>query len=449
MPWLGRSFAPLALAIALAGALGSSPSVALAEARNDSREVALRAVEQWRAAGAIVTPMAPRFVFDDESVVIPMPPALGPDGAPAPNAGTCTHVALVGPRGLSFRAKLSDASSDPLAPEPTARATSVAGVLELIRCDASKPVRNVVITSDAGRGTIEMVVAQSPPDLPALTTIIPERTGGALPPAPEAGALPALASPEKRAEAAETRAKREGAGTVTRSTFHAADDGSGENEVALAPGCHRVELFAKDPRTDNPGRRFRLDVDAEIRDADGDKLLARDRTEAPDARLETCVGRPTRATVVFVGAVPKSDVTATVASWSLPNRLPALWGPVARGKMARAMFTRHVAIPADDPVFVAQGTSGTTPLPLPVEVGACYVAVVAISHGHPRTLQLRALVGSHDSTDERGAAEEAALTSFCVGPKENARIEVTARPSGIGWGLAVYRVKSAVWEAGR
>ncbi|AKV02401.1 hypothetical protein AKJ09_09064 [Labilithrix luteola] len=423
--------------------------MALADARNDSREVALRVVEQWRAAGANVMPMPPRFVFDDESVVIPVSPALGADGTPVPSGGTCTHVALVGPRGLSFRAKLSDASSDPLAPEPAARATSVAGVLELIRCDGSKPVRNFVITSDAGRGTIEMVVAQSRPDLPALATIIPERTGGALPPPPEAGALPPLATPEKRAEAAETRAKREGAGTVTRSVFHAADDGSGEEEVSLAPGCHRVELFAKDPRTDNPARRFRLDVDAEIRDADGDKLLARDRTEAPDARLEACVGRQTRATVVFVGAVPKSDVTATVASWSLPNRLPALWGPIARGKMARAMFTRHIAIPSEDPVFTAQGTSGTTPLPLPVEVGACYVAVVATTHGHPRTLQLRALVGPHDSTDERGAAEETALTSFCVGPKETARIEVTARPSGIGWGLAVYRVKSGVWEAGR
>jgi hypothetical protein len=409
-------------------------------ARADAREVADRVVEQWRGVGGHVTALPTRFLFDDETVVVPVP---------ADEASGCTHIALIGARGLSFRAKLSDAASDPLAPEVGARATSLAGVVELRRCGGGRPIRHVVVTSDAGRGALEVIVARAPSALPSLTSVIPERTGGALPPVPEAGALPVLPPPEKRADVAEARAKREGARIEARTPLRAGDDGGGEAELELDAGCHRVELFARDPRADRVGRRFRLDVDAELRDPANDRVLARDRTEAPDVRLEACVGKTTRVNVVFAGAPPNGEVTTTTASWPLPQRLPTLWGPLPRSKMARVMFTRHVAVPSDDPVFLAQGSSGTTPLPIPVETGGCYLAVVALTHGHARSLQIRSVVGARESTDERGATEEAALSAFCVTAHESARVEVHARGTGVGWGLAVFRVKSAVWEAGR
>jgi hypothetical protein len=420
--------------VLLAVVLGSGP------ARADAREVADRVVDQWRAAGGHVTALPTRFVFDDETVVIPIP---------VDDATGCTHVALIGARGLSFRARLSDATSDPLAPEVGGRATSLAGVVELRRCGAARPIRHVVVTSDAGRGALEVVVARAPSAMPALTSVIPERTGGALPPVPEAGALPALPPPEKRAEIAEARAKREGARIDARTPLRAGEDGGGETELALAAGCHRVEVFAREARNERFGRRFRLDVDAELRDPGNDRVLARDRTEAPDARLEACVGRTTRVNVVFAGAPPNAELTSTLASWPLPERLPSLWGPVTRSKMARVMFTRHVAIPADDPVFLGQGSSGTTPFPVPVETGGCYLAVVALTHGHARSLQIRSVVGARESTDERGAAEEAALSAFCVNAHESAHVEVHARGTGVGWGLALFRMKSGVWEAGR
>jgi hypothetical protein len=226
----------------------------------------------------------------------------------------------------------------------------------------------------------------------------------------------------------------------------AGEDGSGSEDIDLEEGCHRIEVFGREivPHS-RSGRRFRLDLDAELRD--DDHLLARDRTEAPDARLETCVGNPTQVSLAFAGAQPGSPVLVTRGTWPLPARLPPLWGPVTRSKMARAMFLRHVAVPADDPVYLAQGASGTTPLPLSVETGACYVAVVGIARGHARQLQLRAIVGARESTDERGAAEEAALTAFCVRAHEPARLEITSRGTGVSWGLALFRVKSGVWEA--
>lgn len=426
---------------ALTAAVLLVPGLARADG---GRDVSERVVEQWRAAGGHVTQLASRFIFDDETSLVPIPAS----DEPVPPGG-CTHVAIVGARGVSFRAKLSDATFDPLAPEIGARGTSLAGVVELRRCGTGRPIRHVVVTSDAGRGALEVIVARAPSALPSLTSVIPERTGGALPPMPEAGALPPLPTMEKRAELAETRAKRDGARIDSRTTLRAGDDGSGESELVLAAGCHRVELFARDPRTDRPGRRFRLDVDAELRDPTSDRVLARDRTEAPDARLEACLGRSTRVVVVWAGAPPNGDITATVASWPLPQFLPTLWGAIARSKMARVMFTRHVAIPSDDPVFLGQGSSGTTPFPIPVEAGGCYVAVVALTHGHARSLQIRAVVGARESADERGAAEEAALSAFCVGAHETARVEVHARGPAIGWGLAVYRVKSGVWETAR
>ena len=418
------------------------------EARADAaREVAERVAVQWRGAGGQTTSMPTRFLFDDETTLIPIP---APPVAESEEGAGCTHVALVGARGLSFRARLAGATNDPLVPEAGGRAASLAGVLELRHCGPGSPIRHVIVTSDAGRGSLEVVVARAPSALPALASVIPERTGGALPPVPEAGALQALAPPEKRAEIAEARGRREGARIDSRTPLRAGDDGAGDAELALAPGCHRVELFARDPREGHVGRRFRLDVDAELRDpSNSDRLLARDRTEAPDARLEACVGRATRVTLVFAGAPPKGELISTLASWPLPQRLPSLWGPVARSKMARVMFTRHVAIPVDDPVFLAQGSSGTTPFPASVEVGACYLAIVALTHGHARSLQIRTVVGARESTDERGAAEEGALSAFCVSAHESARIEVHARGTGVGWGLALFRVRSGIWEAGR
>ena len=410
------------------------------DARADARIIASRVLEQWKTAGAKATMLPSRFVFDDETVLIPIPSVEG--------TGSCIHVAVIAARGLSFHAKLEGASNDPLLPDTGARANSLAGVLELRRCEP-RGVRHIQVTSDAGRGAVEVIVARSPGNLPNLPAVIPERTGGVLPPVPEAGMLPALAVPEKRAQAAEQRAQREGGTVVPRLGGRAGDDGSGEVEVTLQAGCHRLEVFARDPRADRPGRRARLDVDAELRDSSDDKLLARDRTEAPDARLEACVGRATTASIVFAGAPPATDVIVTRAGWVLPASLPEVWGPSARGRMARVLYTRHVAAPSEAPVFLAQGATGGTPLPLSVEVGGCYVAIVGVVRGTPRALQLRAFVGARESTDERGAADQAALTAFCVRAQETARLEVQARGAGVQWGLAVYRVRSGVWEIGR
>jgi hypothetical protein len=422
--------------------LAAAPAEAAPEAfeKGDARAVTARLETEWKNAGAKTTTLPTRFVFDEETVLVPIP--VGP-------ASECIEIALIGARGLSFRARLSDAPTDPmLPPEPNARAASAAGMLALRRCEKDKPITHVVVTAEAGRGAVEIVVGRSDKPLPALASLLPERAGGAVPPPPEAGALPPLATPDARADAAEARAKREGAQNGGRAKTRAGDEGSGEEEIELEAGCHRLEVFGKELTRERPGRRFRLDVDAELRDSE--RVITRDRTEAPDARLETCVGETSRVTLAYIGSPPHSEVIITRASWPLPAKLPGIWGPVTKSHMARALFLRHVTTPPDDAVFLTQGSTGATPIPLPmVETGACYVAIAGVARGHPRQLQLRTVIGARESTDERGAAEEAALSAFCVRANESARVEVLSRGTGVSWGLALFRIQSGDWEQGR
>ncbi len=416
--------------------------VAARPAHADLRDIASRVQDEWQRAGARVTRSPTRFVYEDETATFAV--------SAAPEGG-CTTVAMVGARGLSFHVKVSGTDDDPLAPDEGARASSVAGVVQMGRCEGP-PIKRLIVTSDAGRGAIEIVVAHSRSPVPPLRTVLPERTGGVAPPSAEPGALPPLLPPAHRAEVAEGRARRDGAKIASRDGWVAGGDGNGEGSVALDAGCHRVELFAADPRAaagTAPSRRFRLDIDGELRDDEDDTMLARDRTDAPDAHLEACIGKETEGAVVFSGAPPGSTVLVTHASWPIPKNLPWAWGAEARGKMAGALLARHLASPPEPAVTLAQGSTGTTVVPVEVEPGGCYVAVAAVTQGHARGVGVRAMVGARQSTDERGINDEAGAVAFCAREQSRARLEVDARGTALAWGLALFRIDGGIWGAAR
>src|SRR5207253_2157256 len=106
--------------------------------------------------------------------------------------GECVNVALIGARGMSFHARVSGGDDDP--DDQATRAASVAGALSITRCGGAAS-RRLVLVSDAGRGAIETVVAYSRSPLAPIRIALPERTGGAIPPAPDPGDLPALPPP--------------------------------------------------------------------------------------------------------------------------------------------------------------------------------------------------------------------------------------------------------------
>ncbi|MCL2451212.1 MAG: hypothetical protein FWD17_19880, partial [Polyangiaceae bacterium] len=225
-------------------------------------------------------------------------------------------------------------------------------------------------------------------------------------------------------------------------------------EITLQPGCHLIELFAPDPRAAHPAtanvKGARLDLDAEMRNGADDRLMARDRSDAPDAQLPVCVGETTEADVAFIGAPTEAAVLVTHVGWPLPEHLPAVWGADARARSARILLARHVASLPSAAVQLAQGGSGVTPVPLSVEPGGCYVAVVALVQGSARGLGLHVGVGARSASDDRGVEGAGAAVAFCAGERSVATAEVEAHGTPLfAWGLALYRLSSGVWVAPR
>jgi hypothetical protein len=248
---------------------------------------------------------------------------------------------------------------------------------------------------------------------------------------------------------AEARASRDGATIAPRVSWEARGDGTGGGADVLTPGCHVLELLAPDPRA-VAGGRGKLDIDAEMRDASGERVLARDRTDAPDARLAACVDEDTAVEVAFIGAPPRAQVLVSQWAWPLPAHLPKGWGDEAVTRMARALTARHVKPFQRDPALLLQGGAGVTPIELPIEPGACYVALVVVTQGSARSLTLRARAGSVEALDDRGPEENAAVAAFCAGSSDAAGAEVEAHGTPLlGWGLALYRVANGVWEPAR
>lgn len=412
-----------------------------AEAQAELRDSVQRLAEAWRGVGASVVVDKTRFLEDDSDDKSPVVVVL-----PELPEGECTTVVMMGARGLGFHVRIAGALHGNGGDDAEGkRIPSAAGAVSIERCGEAMP-RRLVVASDSGRGALETVVARSSRPLLPLRTVLPERSGGLLLSVSEPGPLPPLPSPEKRADLAETRAQRDGATIAPRHSWVAGADGAGSGEETLEAGCHSLQLFAIDPRASHPAHRGKLDLDGELRDASDDRLLARDRTDAPDAQLSACVGESTRVGVLFAGSPPGSPVLVSHAAWPLPDHLPALWGSEARGHMAHLLLARHVVSLPDEPVQLAQGGYGLTPVPLPLEPGACYLAVATPVRETTRTLGLRVHVGTSDAADDRGIDEDGAAVAFCAGQRTSALAEVEARGTPLlGWGLVLYRLQSGIW----
>src|SRR5262249_24184424 len=108
----------------------------------------------------------------------------------------------------------------------------------------------------------------------------------------------------------------------------------------------------------------------------------------------------------------------------------------------------HVVSLTSEAVFLAQGGSGVTPVPLAVEPGACYLAVATLVHEGAR-IGLRVHVGAFGAADDRGGADDGAAVAFRARGRPRAPPEVEARGTPLlGWGLALFRLQSNIWEGG-
>jgi hypothetical protein len=242
-----------------------------------------------------------------------------------------------------------------------------------------------------------------------------------------------------RVTRAEQRKRADGAAEVTRTVVRAGEGGTGQAELALAGGCHRIDVMAEVPAV-YPHRA--TDVDAEARDASG-RVLARDRADVPDARLDFCLGEPGKVTIPFSGAAGAVAVTVSDGRWPLPDHLPARWGARARAGLAGALFRRHAPAPQEPPIFASLGAQGSTVVPVPLAPGRCYLAALATLRGETRQIRLAALVGDHGLRDDAIDRPEGVALSFCTGSQDLARLDAEVRGNGVWWGLAVWPMGSA------
>ncbi len=381
----------------LAAAILCTAAAPARAASGDLGESIAHLAQAWRAGEASVVVDRPRFLNDDEKVSIVLP-----ELAPA----ECITVALLGPRGLGFHVRVVGEGDE----DRDARILSQAGAVSIERCGVPPP-RVLLVTSDSGRGALEVAVARSRGSLPALPVVLSERGGASWQPGPEPGPTLPLGPPERRADAADARARREGAAVAARVALPSGPDGSGGASQILPEGCHVLRLFAAEPR-DRRSRGAKLDLDAELRQRGDERVLSRDRSDAPDVELSACVGEPTAADLVFVGSPPRAPVLMTHYAWTLPSHLPAIWGGEVRGRVGRILLARHVASLPREPSFLTQGGSGTTPIALGMEPGACYLAIVAAAQGTARALGLRVRVGGREASDERGIEGAGAAVAF-------------------------------------
>jgi len=286
----------------------------------------------------------------------------------------------------------------------------------------------------SARGALEIVVAHSAEPLGELRDALPERAFGPVAPRGNPGRPLEPGPLAERVTRAEERARAEGATRFARVPMLASPEGAGEYELRLGEGCHRVDVMAAVPPS-FPHRA--TDVDAEAIDPEG-RLLARDRSESADARLDFCIGQTSRITVRYSGAAGLVPIVASDAVWPLPSAVPNHWGARARAGFALALRRRNAPAPTSPPILEALGALGPTFVPVSLEPGRCYLATVAIARGEPRGLRLAATLGDRFFRDETLDRPEGAALAFCTESEDSVRLDVEARGNGVWWTLALF-----------
>jgi hypothetical protein len=444
---LSRSLARAGLA-ALAVLAGSA--VAHADLTDDAARVA----RVWTQSGARVERLAPIFLDHGRVHTLALPAA----GEPVTMAATaskplgCLTLALLAVRtaellvGPAVGAGHEGAADRPLGPlfthvpEGSPRQHSAGGAAALVRCgEARAEMGRVAVELLSVRGAVELLLVRSESPLAEVSEILLERAAGPLAPHGDTGGPLEPGPLGERLARAERRARSEGAAQVVRTTMRAGAGGVGQVELPLADGCHRLDLMAEVPAV-FPHRA--TDVDAEAHDAAG-RLLARDRADVPDARLDFCLGEAGAVTVPFMGAAGTVAVILSDARWPLPAHVPAHFGVRARGGFGSALFRRHAPAPPGEPIFETLGVQGPTAVSLAIEPDRCYLAAMALVRGEARSMRLSALVGDRVARDDTAERPEGVALSFCAQGETVARFDADVRGNAPWWALVVWPLGGA------
>lgn len=350
----------------------------------------------------------------------------------------CVSVAIVGAPSATFVARVTGDKASHLSPADSQR-PSVAGVVDLEFCGADKALLgSLEVEMRSPRAIVQAIIVRGASRARPVREVLPRRDPAMVAAPESAGPMPASAPLSVRTGAAERRYRRESADDVGRRLVRADDAGSGDFLLALAEGCHRLDLFGAGAAGE---AAVPVDVDAEVSFPDTGEVLSSDRSDSADATASFCLGAASAVRVRFAGAAPRSSVLVLHGRWSLPRGLPTYWGAATRAHMAEALRERRVKAPVEAPVYSSIGVAGVTALPVQTEPGACYQVVAAVMDGHA-SLSLAATAGDRTSENRSPDDGDGAALAFCAGGADHALVEVEAQGPRVVWLLGV-------WQTGR
>jgi hypothetical protein len=331
------------------------------------------------------------------------------------------------PVGLSKRPTTQDAEQ-----------VSVAGAAMVVRCGAARAdLASLVIRMKSPQGAVEVIVAHGKQPAPSLDALLPERASGPTSPTGRPGPPPAVGPLAVRRSAAERDVVEWGGTVASQVTVRADNQGKGQANMRLDPGCHRLVLM---PDTLVEGRPIPIDLDVEVREPGSEEAIANDRSFATDAMTELCVGAPRAVEVLFGGANHGGEVVLLHGNWSLPGGIPEDWAPAARAWLAHSLLHRKSPKLTARPIWQGMGVTGTTTVSAPVDPDGCYLIGAAAESGDTRAIQVAAQAGGNHGEDNGGGGIEAAVVSICAGGARSVRVEVDAIGSRIVWMAGIWKV---------
>jgi hypothetical protein len=179
-------------------------------------------------------------------------------------------------------------------------------------------------------------------------------------------------------------------------------------------------------------------LDAELLDGESGARLAVDRAEDADAALRVCLGAPTRVELRFMGAAVGASLSVTHARWDLPKGLPSSWSSDAQARLARLAQDGRIKL-LSAPIYSSLGVQGRSELPLELEPGACYSALLVPLRGDVLRLSLSVRVHAAGEVARGAADSDGSTVSFCAQGARLATLEVDGQGSGLAWLLSVWQ----------
>jgi len=386
----------------------------------------------YRKLGADVEVLKPRLLERTQQLPLQFEAELTEPDANSTNTEDCGRVIVLAATTSSFTVRKDSAE-----PEEGLHAAlaSVAGAAEVELCGVERTgLRSLRLEMRSPRGIIQALRVRSRGSSPNLASILLNRVPGPAA-APVRATRPRLAPFEQRLSQALARLRAEANNEVREVSLGSAQTTEGTLEVSA--GCHQIVVLQSNAESLRDSAV--ADLDLEVFDASGEQSLARDSSENYDASAGFCTPLPGKIRLRILGASATTTLRLLAAQAPFPKFIPESFGPTGRGALAFALREAHFERLQKVAVARFLGVQGRTLVPLALETGACYLAIIGVAGGSTRALSLNVRVGPVQKDDQSEPNAPTATVAFCSTEPGVAQLEILARGQGLVWAGAVWQ----------